>query len=78
MAYWTTSGEFVFVTILSGTGNIAAPFAGSILFELLRTYATQYVPYAWQLVVGTILLLLILFVPNGLWSLFSRRARRAA
>jgi branched-chain amino acid transport system permease protein len=79
MAYWTTSGEFVFVTILSGTGSIAAPFAGSIVFELLRTFAVQYTPYLWQLVVGSILLLLILFVPNGLWSLVSRRrAGRAA
>ncbi len=78
MAYWTTSGEFVFVTILSGTGSIAAPFAGSILFELLRTYAVQYAPYIWQLVVGTVLLLLILFVPNGLWSLFGKRMRRTA
>jgi len=78
MAYWTTSGEFVFVTILSGTGSIAAPFAGSIVFELLRTYATQYAPYLWQLVVGSILLLLILFVPNGLWSLVSVRRWRKA
>ena len=77
MAYWTTSGEFVFVTILGGAGSIAAPFAGSILFELLRTYAVQYAPYAWQLIVGTVLLLLILFVPNGLWSLIGR-TRRAA
>jgi ABC-type branched-subunit amino acid transport system permease subunit len=78
MAYWITSGEFVFVAVLSGTGSIAAPFAGSIVFELLRTYATQYAPYLWQLVVGSILLLLILFVPNGLWSLLSRRRWRRA
>ena len=25
LAYWTTSGEFVFVAILSGTGHVAAP-----------------------------------------------------
>jgi branched-chain amino acid transport system permease protein len=78
MAYWTTSGEFVFVTILSGTGSIAAPFAGSILFELLRSFAVQYSPYTWQLTMGSVLLLLILFVPNGLWSLFGRLLRRAA
>ena len=29
MAYWTTSGEFVFVAILSGTGSVLAPFLGA-------------------------------------------------
>jgi Uma2 family endonuclease len=33
MAYWTTSGGFVFVTILAGTGSVIAPFLGSLLFE---------------------------------------------
>ena len=26
MAYWTTSGEFVFIAVLGGTGNVLAPF----------------------------------------------------
>jgi branched-chain amino acid transport system permease protein len=76
MTYWTVSGEFVFVTILSGTGSILAPFAGSLLFELIRTYAIQYSPYFWQMVLGGSLLLIILFLPNGLWSVFTRLRRR--
>lgn len=77
MTYWTVSGEFVFVTILSGTGNILAPFAGSLLFELIRTYALQLSPYFWQAVLGGSLLLIILFLPNGLWSIFARLRRGA-
>lgn len=68
MTYWTTSGEFVFVTILAGTGHVAAPFLGSLIFELVRTYAFEYSPYTWQLVLGSVLLLLIMFLPQGLWS----------
>ncbi len=77
MAYWTTSGEFVFVAILSGTGGVAAPFLGSILLELLRSYAYEHAPNTWQLVVGSSMLLVILFFPAGVWSLF-QRARRTA
>ena len=33
MAYWTTSGGFVFVTILAGAGSVAAAFVGSLAFE---------------------------------------------
>ncbi len=32
MAYWTTSGEFVFVTILAGTASVVAPFVGALIF----------------------------------------------
>jgi branched-chain amino acid transport system permease protein len=72
-AYWTTSGEFVFVAILSGTGSVAAPFAGAILLELLRSFAYEHAPNTWQLVVGGAMLAVILFLPEGLWSLFLRR-----
>lgn len=66
MVYWTVSGEFVFVTILSGTASVAAPFIGSIIFELLRTYAFVYVPQYWQFAMGLVLLLIIFFLPGGL------------
>jgi branched-chain amino acid transport system permease protein len=77
LTYWTTSGEFVFVAILSGSGSVLAPFLGSALFEMLRTYATEHAPYSWQMVLGVSLLLLILFLPDGVWSLMTRRHRRA-
>jgi len=75
MAYWTTAGEFVFVAILSGPASVAAPFVGSILFELTRSYAMEYTPHTWHLVLGAALLIVIMFLPNGLWSLFRKSAR---
>jgi branched-chain amino acid transport system permease protein len=78
MAYWTTSGEFVFVAILSGTASVAAPFAGALLLELLRSYAYEHAPNTWQLVMGGTMLAVILFLPEGLWSVFQRRRRTAA
>ena len=75
MAYWTTSGEFVFVAVLSGTGNVLAPFLGSALFEAIRTVANQYAPNVWQMTLGIAMLAIIVFLPTGLWSLFRRRAR---
>lgn len=75
MAYWTTSGEFVFITILAGTGNLLAPFLGSALFEAIRTFANQYAPNVWQMTLGIAMLAIIMFLPAGLWSLFRRRTR---
>jgi ABC-type branched-subunit amino acid transport system permease subunit len=76
-AYWTTSGEFVFVAILGGTASVAAPFLGAILLELLRSYAYEHAPNTWQLVVGGAMLAVVLFLPAGLWSVFSRWRRVA-
>jgi branched-chain amino acid transport system permease protein len=78
LAYWTTSGEFVFVAILSGTGHVAAPLLGMVLFEAVRSLAFQYSPYTWQMVVGLAMLGVILFLPSGLWSLFELRRRPSA
>ncbi len=44
MAYWTTSGGFVFVTILAGAASVAAAFVGSFVFELVRSIAVDMRP----------------------------------
>ena len=72
MAYWTTSGEFVFIALLGGTGHVAAAFIAALVFALIRTYAVELFPNAWQMILGIVLLLIILFLPKGLWSLFNR------
>lgn len=76
MVNWTVSGELVFITILSGPGSVAAPFIGSLIFELLRTYATEILPQGWQLIVGGTLLLIIFFLPGGVWSVISKLTDR--
>ncbi len=72
MINWTVSGELVFVTILSGPGNVIAPFIGSLVFEVLRTYAFELAPQAWQLIVGATFLTIIFFLPGGIWSLIAK------
>lgn len=78
MAIWTTSGEFVFIAILGGTGHVAAPFIGAIVFSVIRTFAIQEAPHFWQMTLGVVLLALILFLPKGLWSLVARRGKKGA
>jgi branched-chain amino acid transport system permease protein len=73
MAYWTTSGEFIFITILAGTGSVIAPFLGALIFGIIQTVAYNVSPNTWQMTLGTALLLVIVFLPDGLWSLFRRR-----
>lgn len=77
MAFWTTAGEFVFIAILGGTGHVAAPFVAAIVFAAVRTFAIQETPHTWQMMLGSVLLILIIFLPKGLWSLVSKRRKNA-
>ena len=74
-AYWTRSGEFVFVAILSGSLNVFAPLIGSLFFEFIRSYALFYFPNTWQMIIGVILILGILYLPEGIGSIFNKRKK---
>ena len=74
-SYWTTSGEFVFVAILSGYVSIGAVFVASILLEVVRSFSNLYFPNTWQLALGIFLIAVILLLPNGLGSILSRLKR---
>jgi branched-chain amino acid transport system permease protein len=77
-SYWTTSGEFVFIAILAGHISVIAPFLAAFVTEIVRSFANQYFPESWQLLLGGFLLLVILFLPNGLGSLWSHLGRGRA
>src|SRR4029077_6377061 len=72
-AYWTTSGEFVFVAVLAGYQRVAPVFVASMALELVRSFSNLYLPNTWQLVLGIFLLGVILFLPRGIGSLWIRR-----
>ena len=77
LAYWTTSGEFVFVAILSGIGHVAAPLLG---WPSSRHPQLRLPIFALQVADGGRHLpcsLVILFLPLGVWSLFAPAAPRA-
>ncbi len=76
LSYWTTSGELVFIAVLGGSGSVMGALAGAVAYELLRSYAFKYAPYAWQMMLGVAMLLIILFLPGGLWSPVERLWRR--
>jgi branched-chain amino acid transport system permease protein len=72
---WTTSGEFVFIAVLAGPQSVAAVFVASLLLEIVRSFSSLYFPNTWQLALGVFLLLVILFRPDGIGSLWARRRK---
>jgi branched-chain amino acid transport system permease protein len=75
-AFWTRSGEFVFIAILGGAAHVGGAFLGAVVFEAIRTYAAVLFADAWELVLGIVLIVIVLFAPEGLWGLGARIGRR--
>lgn len=70
--FWTKSGEFVFIAILGGGAHAFGAFAGAAMFECVRFYAAAHLADSWQLILGLVLIVIILYAPNGLIGLRQR------
>ena len=70
--FWTKSGEFVFIAILGGGAHAFGAFAGAAMFECVRFYAAAASGDSWQLILGVVLIVIILYAPNGLIGLRQR------
>jgi ABC-type branched-subunit amino acid transport system permease subunit len=75
MSYWTVSGQLVLIAVLGGIGGVLGPFVGAIFFEIVHTLAVGYVAEAWNLIIGVSLIVVIFFLPGGLYSLVERFSR---
>jgi len=67
--YWLVSGDALFAMVLGGTGTLFGPVIGGAVLvgmeHLLSTYVDQ-----WRIVLGTFLVLIVLFAPRGLVSVY--------
>ena len=68
LAYWTHSGELVFMTVLGGFASFFGPLIGAFTFIFLKSElmgATQY----WRFWLGAILVVIVVLFPRGLVGL---------
>jgi branched-chain amino acid transport system permease protein len=75
IVYWTFSGKIVFMTVLGGFQTFTGPIVGAVLFNYLETYAVGHTVY-WQLVLGVVLVILVLAMPQGFVGMLARFAPR--
>lgn len=77
-AFWTESGHLILVAVLGGIGGVAGPFIGAIFLEGVHAVAAGYAADAWNMIIGTALLVVIFFLPKGLYGLLARRKKAAS
>ncbi|MEO0534070.1 MAG: urea ABC transporter permease subunit UrtC [Cyanobacteria bacterium P01_A01_bin.123] len=64
--------QVVIWVAIGGRGTLIGPLLAALLLGQVQNYAEK-VTQDWQLVVGILLLIVVLFVPNGLMSLLPKR-----
>ena len=68
LAYWTHSGELVFMTVLGGFANFFGPLIGAFAFVFLKSELMGMTQY-WRFWLGAILVLIVVLFPRGLVGL---------
>jgi branched-chain amino acid transport system permease protein len=61
------SGQVMMMTLLGGMGTFFGPFLGAGMFLGIEHIVTGFTE-RWQLIVGVIFIVLVLFFPKGIWG----------
>ncbi|MBI1493573.1 branched-chain amino acid ABC transporter permease [Halocynthiibacter styelae] len=72
MLSWHTSGEIMIFVILGGTGRLFAPLVGAAIYIMLEHFLGGVSDY-WQIFLGLLLLMVVLFAPGGVIGLLTKR-----
>jgi branched-chain amino acid transport system permease protein len=70
LAYWTHSGNLVFMLLLGGFGHFFGPILGAFVFIFLQDQVMSLTPY-WRFVFGALLAVIVIFFPRGLMGMLS-------
>jgi len=66
----------VLMAIFGGTGQFYGPILGATIFTILQEFLITRYPYYFMLIMGATLVLVILFLPEGLAGLIERSKGR--
>jgi len=71
LMHWTRSGDILFMVILGGIGSTVGPVLGALALLVLENALSNWTEH-WQIVLGPLLVLVVLFARRGLAGLLWR------
>jgi branched-chain amino acid transport system permease protein len=63
--YWTRSGDLIVMVVLGGMGSLFGPLMGAVALLVLEEALSRVTEY-WQIILGPLLLLVVLFARGGI------------
>src|ERR1017187_5046208 len=71
MMYWTRSGDLIIMVVLGGMGSVFGPLIGAVALLVLEEVLSGITEY-WQIILGPLLLLVVLFARGGIDGLLAK------
>jgi branched-chain amino acid transport system permease protein len=72
--HYDTSGEVVMIALLGGMGTFFGPMIGAAAFLMLENLVSTWTVH-WQLIVGGVFMICVLFFPAGIWGTLIKRGK---
>jgi branched-chain amino acid transport system permease protein len=72
--HYETSGTVVMVALLGGMGTFFGPMIGAAAFLMLENLVSLWTVH-WQLIVGAVFMICVLFFPAGIWGTLISRGK---
>jgi ABC-type branched-subunit amino acid transport system ATPase component/ABC-type branched-subunit amino acid transport system permease subunit len=69
--HWQMSGTVLIMALFGGTGTLLGPFVGAGVFIWMRDFVSKHLEY-WEVFVGGVFVLIVLFFPDGIVGTLSR------
>ncbi len=77
MMYWTRSGDLIIMVVLGGMGSPFGPVIGAVALLVLEEVLSGITEY-WQIILGPLLLLVVLFARGGIDGLLAKVRHRVS
>jgi branched-chain amino acid transport system permease protein len=92
MMYWTRSGDLIIMVVLGGMGSVVGPVIGAVALLVLEEALPSVITFVlhpfmgekaagygefWQIVLGPLLLLVVLFARGGIDGLLAKLRAKA-
>jgi branched-chain amino acid transport system permease protein len=74
--YWSTGGDALLMTLIGGMGTLWGPGLGAAVLFGAREFLTG-ITDQWQIVLGSVFVIFVIFVPNGLAGIFTGNRGRS-
>jgi len=71
MMHWTRSGDLIIMVVLGGMGSVVGPLIGAVALLVLEETLSGITEY-WQIILGPMLLLVVLFARGGIDGLLAK------
>src|SRR3974390_3216160 len=75
--FWLVSGRVLIMVVVGGAGTLIGPVLGGVFFVFLEHELSE-ITDLWPLIFGSVFMTFVMFAPQGIWGILTRRSNPGA